>query len=138
GRPCCRPPWGGPPAGYLPDLADLGGPPLLRLGRGRALADADDVADVRAVLLVVRMELDRAPDHLLVARVRAHRVDLDDDRLVHRVRHDDAAALLALAALVLGLLLAGDRLARGRTLARRPRLLRALRAREPLALALRT
>ena len=67
--------------------------------------------DVRRVALVVRVELRRAADDLLVARVRLHRLDLDDDRLVHRGRDDDAAALLAAAALVLGLREPHDRLA---------------------------
>ena len=58
---------------------------------------------LRPVLLVVRVELRRAADDLLVPLVRLHGVDLDDDRLVHRARDDDAAALLAAAALVLGL-----------------------------------
>ena len=38
---------------------------------------------------------DGAPDDLLVPRVRLDHVDLHDDRLVHRARDDDAAALLA-------------------------------------------
>src|SRR6185312_6915261 len=85
-------------------------PPALG-GRQRAcLDDADDVADLRGVLLVVRVELDAPADDLLVPLVRRDQVDLDDDRLVHRVRDDDAAALLAPAAVVLGLGLTRDRL----------------------------
>src|SRR5205085_8299320 len=80
---------------------------------------------------------DRAADHLLVFGMRADCVDLHDDRLVHRIGDDDAPSLLATAALVLGLLLARDRLALGRDFALAPRLLRALRAREPLLLLLR-
>src|SRR4029077_18425142 len=102
------------PAGSLRNLDDLREAPALRLRERPRLDDANDVTDVRAVLLVVCVELDRAPDHLLVLRVRPDRVDLDDDRLVHRIGHDNAAALLAPAAIVLGLLLAGDRLALGR------------------------
>src|SRR6266540_3923201 len=82
----------------------------LRLRERAHLDDADHVADVRLVLLVVRVELLRAADHLLVARVQLDHVDLDDDRLVHRVRDDDAAALLPAAALALRLVLARDRL----------------------------
>src|SRR5262245_40559324 len=67
----------------LGDLEDLGETPALRLRQRPRLHDADEVADVRLVLLVVRVELHRPADHLLVALVRAHRLDLDDDRLVH-------------------------------------------------------
>src|SRR4051812_10508705 len=76
------------------DLLDFHEPPVLRLRERPRLDDPDDVADVRLVLLVVRMELAAAPDHLLVPRVDPDQVDLDDDRLVHRVGDDDAAALL--------------------------------------------
>src|SRR5207249_878565 len=122
----------------LGDLDDLGQAPVLRLRQGPRLDDADDVAHVCAVLLVVRVELDRAADHLLVLRVRADRLDLHDDRLVHRIGHDDAAALLTPAAVVLRLRLAGDRLALRRDLTLRPRLLRTQRARQPLAFGLRS
>ena len=66
------------------------------------------------LLLVVRVELGAPPDDLLVPRVRLHDVDLDDDRLLHRVGDDGALALLAPAALVLGLLEPDDRLPLGR------------------------
>src|SRR5439155_14747166 len=98
----------------LGGLDDLGETPALRLRQRPRLDDANDVTDVRAVLLVVRMELDRPADHLLVLLVLPDRVDLDDDRLVHRVGHDDATTLLPPAAIVLGLLFAADRLALGR------------------------
>src|SRR3954453_7916436 len=111
--------------------------PALRLRQRPRLDDADDVADVRGVLLVVRVELDAAPDHLLVPRVRLDHVDLDHDRLVHRVGHDDAAALLGATALVLGLRLARDRLALRCALTRAPALVRAEGARQTLALLLR-
>src|SRR5205823_12850460 len=101
------------------------------------LDDADRVADLRLVLLVVGVELRRPPDDLLVARMRLHRVDPDDDRLVHRARDDDATAFLVAAALVFGLRLADDRLARLRCLALRARALPTLGARHSLALALR-
>src|SRR5919204_658567 len=117
-------------------LDDLGEPPVLRLRKRTCLDDQDDVADLRLVLLVVGVELDAAPDDLLVARVRLDRVDLDDDRLVHRVGDDDAAALLPPAALGLRLRCARDRLALGRAFAHRLRVLVALRARQPLALLL--
>src|SRR5256885_557551 len=118
-------------------LHDLGQAPRLRLRERPRLDDADDVADVRLVLLVVRVELRRAADDLLVLRVRLHRVDADDDRLVHRARDDDTAALLAAAAIALGLRQPRDRLPLGRALAPRLRMLVALHARQALALLLR-
>src|SRR5205823_11121741 len=118
-------------------LHDLGQAPALRLGQRTRLDDADDVADLRLVLLVVRMELDAAPDDLLVALVRADQLDLDDDRLVHRARDDDATALLAPATVVLGLRLADDRLALSARGGATARFLRAQAARQPLPLLLR-
>ena len=64
-----------------------------------ALDEADDVADLGLVLLVVRVELRRAAHDLLVLGVRLGRVDADGDRLVALVGDDDAAALLAPALL---------------------------------------
>src|SRR5256714_997726 len=136
-RRCCRRRGDGTPAGSPSGLRDLRQSPVLRLRERPRLDDAHDVADLRLVALVVRVELRRAADDLLVARVRLDRVDLHHDRLVHRARDDDAAALLAAAALVLGLRQARDRLARLRALAPRPRARRTLRAREALALPLR-
>src|SRR5262249_58075975 len=115
--------------GRLHDLEEL---PVLRLRQGARLDDADDVADVRAVLLVVRVELHAAADDLLVARVRLDRVDLHDDRLVHRVRDDDAAALLTAAALRLRLRCARNRLALRWSFSRRLRVRVALGARQAL------
>src|SRR5690242_9600717 len=83
------------------------------------------------------MELDAAPDDLLVALVRADQVDLDDDGLVHRARDDDAAAFLAPAALVLGLGLAGDRLPLAARRHAAAPLLRTQPTRHTLALLLR-
>src|SRR5262249_40395905 len=90
-----------------------------------------------AVLLVVRVELHAAADDLLVARVRLDRVDLHDDRLVHRVRDDDAAALLTAAALRLPLRWAGNWLAARWSFSRPPRVRVALGARQALPLLLR-
>src|SRR3954466_8838314 len=92
-------------------LEDLGEPPALQLRQRPRLDDADEVAGLRLVLLVVCVELRRAADHLLVLRVRLDRVPADDDRFVHRRRDDDAAALLVAAAVALGLRQARDRLA---------------------------
>src|SRR5215210_9530226 len=117
-------------------LQHCGQAPVRRLAQRSRLDDADEVAHLGGVLLVVGMELRRAADDLLVARVRLDRVDLDHDRLVHRARNDDAAALLAPAALVLGRRLADDRAPFGGTLALRLRVLVALRARQALALRL--
>src|SRR5689334_15063453 len=98
-------------------LHDLREAPALRLRERSRLDDADRVADAGGVRLVVRVELDRAADDLLVLRMALDHVDLDDDRLVALVGDDDAAALLAPAALGLRLLGARDRLARLRLLA---------------------
>src|SRR5262245_36114134 len=101
-----------PSESSLRGLHDLGEPPALRLRDRTGLDDPDDVADVRLVRLVVRMERVRPPHDLLVLPVRLQRVDLDHDRLVHRVRDHGALALLPAAALVLRLLQPNDRLAR--------------------------
>src|SRR5215211_1392988 len=92
-------------------LHDLGKAPVLRLGERPRLDDANGVAGAGLVPLVVRVELHRAPDDLLVLRVQLDHVDLDDDRLVALVRDDDTAALLPPPALDLRLLAAHDRLA---------------------------
>src|SRR5690348_10709689 len=117
-------------------LDDLGEPPALGRRQRTRLDDAHDVADVGGVLLVVGVELDRAANDLLVPRVLLDHVHLDDDRLVHRARDDDAAALLAAPAVVLGLRQAHDRLALGCGHVHAPPLLGALGARKPLALLL--
>src|SRR5207248_952343 len=111
--------------------------PVLRLRERAGLDDPDDVADLRLVLLVVSVELGRAPDDLLVLGVRLHRVDPDNDRLVHAARDDDTAPLLAPAARMLRLGQARDRLALGRALALRLRVAVALGTRQALPLALR-
>src|SRR5215471_6962004 len=87
---------------------------------------------MRLVLLVMGVELHGAADDLLVELVRADGLNLDHDRLVHRVGDDDAAPLLSTTLLVLGLLETDDRLARRRLLARRPRALATLAARDVL------
>src|SRR5215213_9212818 len=66
----------------LGDFDDLGQAPALRRRKWPRLDDADDVADLRFVARVVRVELGRAAD----------------DLLVHRIGDDDAAALLPPAA----------------------------------------
>src|SRR6478672_3628070 len=108
-------------------LHDLREPPALRLRERARLHDAHGVADAGRVLLVVRVELDRATDDLLVLGMALDHVDLDDDRLVALVGDDDAAPLRTPAALALGLLGPRDRLALLRLLAHD------LRARPPLA-----
>ena len=118
---------------HFADLDDLGEAPVLRLRERARLDDADDVADLRLVLLVVGVELASSAGRPSCTPVRLDRVDLDDDRLVHRGRDDGALALLAAAALALRLRQADDRLALGRLLALRPCLLRAESAREALA-----
>src|SRR5215212_715019 len=92
-------------------LHDLGEAPALRLRQWTRLDDPDDIAHVRLVALVVRVDLLREPDDLLVAAVRLRGVHADDNGLVHGVRDDDAAAFLPPAALLLGLREPDDRLA---------------------------
>src|ERR671922_717153 len=123
-------------ASSLGDLDDFGKAPVLRLRERARLDDADNVAGLRLVLLVVCVEALRAPDDLLVLRVRLHDVDADDDRLSHRRRDDDAPPLLAPAALVLRPGQPRDRLALARLLALRRRALTALRPRDALPLLL--
>src|SRR6266508_5420879 len=94
----------------LRGLQHLSQTPVLRLRERTRLDDAHQVADLRLVLLVVGVELHAAPDHLFVALVCAHGLDLDDDRLVHRVRDDDAAALLPASQLLARGFAADDRL----------------------------
>src|SRR3954454_20333592 len=79
-------------------LDDFGEPPALQLRERAGLDDPDRVADAGRVLLVVRVEADGRPDDLLVLRVALDHVDLHDDRLLSLVGDDDAAALLAPAA----------------------------------------
>src|SRR5712691_3484483 len=97
-------------------LHDFREAPVLRLRERTRLDDPDDVANLGLVLLVVSVEPGRAADDLLVLRMRLHRIDPDDDRLVHAARYDDAAALLATAARVLRLGHSRDRFALGRAL----------------------
>src|SRR6266516_3604320 len=120
----------------LRDLEDLGQAPVLHLGERTRLDDADGVADLGLILLVVGVQLARPSDDLLVARVRLQRLDADDDRLVHRARDDDAAALLAAAAQRRRLRLPDDRLSCLGRLALGPRALPALASGNPLALRL--
>src|SRR5215218_5691524 len=120
----------------LRGLHDFGEAPVLRLRQRPGLDDADDVSGLRLVLLVVRVEALGAADDLLVTRVRLHRLDADDDRLVHRGRDDDAATLLAPAALALGLRLPRNGLALARLFALRLRSRAALGPRDTLALLL--
>src|SRR5438105_5021982 len=110
-------------------LHDLGEPPPLLLRERTRLDDPYRVAQAGRVLLVVRMELDRAADDLLVLRVRLDDVDLDDDRLVALVGDDYAAAFLTPCGVGRGLLGPDDRLPRLRLLARRLRARAALRPR---------
>src|SRR5580765_239543 len=74
-------------------LHDLGEAPALGLRERPRLDHADDVADPGRVALVVRVQLARAPDDLLVLGVDPDGLNLDDDRLVALVGDDHAAAL---------------------------------------------
>src|SRR4051794_15266711 len=75
-------------------LHDLGEPPPLQLRERPRLDDADRVADAGGVRLVVRVELDRRADDLLVLGMALDHVHLDDDRLLTLVRNHNAPALL--------------------------------------------
>src|SRR5689334_2680025 len=79
-------------------LEHLDQPPALG-GRQRAgLHDLHAVADARGVLLVVGLQLARAPDDLAVEAVLHAVLDLDDDRLLHLVADHEALPDLAVAA----------------------------------------
>ncbi len=62
----------------------------LSLDMRTALHDANRIAGLCFVLLVVRFELHRLANDLAVHRVRNARLGDDDDRLVHLVGHDAA------------------------------------------------
>src|SRR5918992_1459886 len=115
-------------------LHDLGEPPGLRLRQRARLDDPDDVADVGRVLGVVRVEAPGTSHHLLVLAVSFHGLYLDDDRLVHRIRDDDAPALLLASALTLRLGEPHDRASLRRLLPHRLGALPPLRAWQALFL----
>src|SRR5437763_3031474 len=118
-----------PPAGVRRGssgaLQHLGEPPALGLAERPGLDQADSVALVRLVALVVGAERGRPADDLLVLAVAACDVDPDGDRLVRLGRYDDALARLRPSGAVL---LARQRLAGGRLGARRAVLLAPARA----------
>src|SRR5579884_3685151 len=80
----------------LRPLDDLDQTPALVARHRPALLDAHQVARLRLVRLVVRLEARRLADDLLVDGVRDARLGDDDDGLVHLVARD--AALLDAAA----------------------------------------
>src|SRR3954466_659439 len=95
--------WGATPhaagAGVLLGLLDhRDQPPPLGGGGRPGLHDLHPVADARDVLLVVGLQLARAPDDLAVEAVLHAVLDLDDDGLLHLVADDQALAHLAVAA----------------------------------------
>src|ERR1700730_2553783 len=65
------------------------------MGERPGLHDADLVADLALVLLVVRLELGRLPNVLLVLGVLLERLHADDHRLIHLVADDSAGPRLA-------------------------------------------
>src|SRR3954465_2776854 len=81
----------------LRPLQDLDQAPALGAAERAALDEADGVAGVRLVLLVVRVQRRAAADDLLVLAVPARGVDADGDRLVGAVGDHDALANLQLA-----------------------------------------
>src|SRR3954467_4617152 len=78
-------------------------PPLV-LRQGPGLHDADGVARLGLVLLVVRFELLGAADHLAVHRMLDSAFDGDNDRLLHFVAHNSANPRLTRGALYRGVL----------------------------------
>ena len=132
GRPCCPPPGVATPAGSLGGLEDLGEAPALRLARADASRRCGRRRRPWPVLLVVRVEPRRAADDLLVARVRLHVSTRTTIVLSIARGDDDAAALLAPAALVLGLRQPRDRLALRRAARASASALAALGARHAL------
>src|SRR2546430_638142 len=79
----------------LGPLQDLDDPPALLLRLRTGLLDADAVADVEVVALVVHEELGRALHRLAVQRVRLPLDHGHDGRAFHLVGRDQALAHLA-------------------------------------------
>src|SRR4051795_601507 len=75
--------------GLLEDLHDA---PALGGRQRTGLHDLDPVADAALVLLVVRLELARAPHDLAVERVLDPVLDKDNHGLVHLVAHHQTLA----------------------------------------------
>src|SRR5215468_8281897 len=75
---------------------NLADPPALLLRHRPRLLDEDAIADPTLVILVVRLQLLRHPDDSLISRMPEHALDLDDPRLLHRVRDDHALTVLPL------------------------------------------
>src|SRR5689334_14453156 len=76
-------------------LDDRDEAPTLGGGQRTGLHDLDPVADAALVVLVVRLQLDRATHDLAVQGVLHAVLDGHDDRLVHLVADDQALADLA-------------------------------------------
>src|SRR5258707_12615137 len=76
-------------------LHDFHQTPALLFGERARLFDAHHVADARAVVLVVRLELIRVLVRPLVNAVALQRLDGNDDRLLHLVADDLPQLLLA-------------------------------------------
>src|SRR5215218_938833 len=83
--------------------------PALGLGERPGLDHADHVALAGLVALVVRVQLGRAADDLLVSAVAAGDVDANGDRLVALAGDDDPLPHLGRVGLLLGRLGAGAR-----------------------------
>src|SRR5262249_34172469 len=86
---------GGDALGLVAPGHDRPDPPALLLGQRPGLLDDHAVTDPALVVLVVRLEVLRHPDHALVARMAIHAVDLYHPRLLHGVT--DPAAFPGLA-----------------------------------------
>src|SRR3954452_21536461 len=76
-------------------LQDLYEAPALRARQRPALDDADDVALVGLVGLVVRVQPARLAQHLLVEPVAVNAFEAHGDRLLALARHHDALTHLA-------------------------------------------
>src|ERR1700756_4799895 len=81
---------------------DLDEPPALGRRQRAGLHQRDAVADAGIAVLVVRLDLLGGPDDLAVQRVLHPVFQLDDDRLLHLVRHHVADRGLAGAPRLLG------------------------------------
>src|SRR5258705_5836500 len=92
------PPFSSPSPSALHALDEIEKPPAFVLAQGPCLHEADHVAHLAFVLLVVDFEPVPTAIVLAVGLVLHQSLDRDDDRLLHRVAHDLAGHHLPLTA----------------------------------------